>query len=454
MARHDCPGGHFARRDFLRIGSLSFLGIHLSDFLAVRARAAAAGKLDNKAKAESVVLVWLEGGPPHMDTWDPKPSSGFKPISTSANGIQISELFPKTARQMDKLAIIRSMHTEENNHVQAHHEILTGHRPSPAMRFPSVGAIIAKEKGARGAIPPHVLVPGTGSALASWLPAQMLGAQYDPLVLPDPNKGQAGGIGTVGKDIEQFNVADLTIPKGITSERVESRAAFLSRIDRTYRGHIQRAEYDSMDKFREQAWNMILSPAVRAAFDLSAEPPKLRDAYGRNALGQSLLLARRLVEAGSRFVTADGYRQSAWDIHRDNDKTMASDLGPTLDYSLAAFMEDLHQRGLLESTIVIVTGEFGRTPEVNPNAGRDHWCFCWSMLLGGGGIKGGTVVGASDARGAYPEDRPVSIGDVYATIYKAMGIDWTKEYMHPSGRPLKIANATGDTTGQPITELL
>jgi len=450
MRHSGCTGGHPNRRDLLRIGSLSYLGISLSDFLA-----AAQGGVNPKAKAESCILIWLQGGPPQMDTWDPKPSSTFKPIGTNVAGIQISELFPKMARQMDKVALIRSMHTEENNHPQAIHEVLTGHRVNAAMAFPSLGAIISKEKGPRGPVPMQVLATGTGNPSNNVLQAHFLGAEYDPMVVPDPNKGQAAnGIGFTGNDIKKFNLTDLSIPQGLSVERIESRKTFLSKVDALYRGHNGRAEYASMDKFREQALSMILSPDVRKAFDVSSESEKLRDAYGRNALGQSALLARRLVEAGSRFVTANGYLGAGWDTHRANDEAMSARLAPTLDQTLSTLLADLKDRGLIDSTIVLVMGEFGRTAEVNPNGGRDHWCYCWSMLLAGGGIRGGQIIGSSDKNGAYPVDRPVSIGDAYATIYKAMGIDWGKEYMHPIGRPLKIANSIGDMTGEPISELL
>ena len=199
---------------------------------------------------------------------------------------------------------------------------------------------------------------------------------------------------------------------------------------------------------------MILAPEVRKAFDLSQEPEKTREAYGRTGFGQSVLLARRLVESGSRFVTAGGYKGQAWDTHYDNDKLLRETLGPSFDQTVSALITDLDQRGLLESTLIIAMGEFGRTADINLDRGRDHWCYCWSVLLGGGGIRCGQVVGASDEHGAYVADRGVSMGDVFATVYKAFGIDWTKEYMHPIGRPIKIANSIDDLTGTPIRELI
>jgi hypothetical protein len=436
------------------VGSLSFLGISLSEFLTLRQAMAAADKVDSKAKAQACILLWLDGGPSQVDTWDPKPNSSFKPISTNIPGIQISELLPRLAKRMDKLAVIRSMHSEENNHGIAHHYALTGHKPSPAMKFPGFNAYIARELSARNNIPPHVMVPELGTSRENYFKAHFLGAQYDPLVVPDPNPPKPGGVGAIADDIKDFQPADLSLPKSLSIQRIEQRRSFLAQVDRIYRQKVETADYANMDKFREQALNMILSPAVREAFDISKESEKTRDDYGRNAFGQSVLLARRLVEAGSRFVTASGYKFQAWDTHWDNNKLMKNVLAPSLDQTLSALLDDLDQRGLLDSTIVVAMGEFGRTDDLNPDGGRDHWCHCWSTVLGGGGIRGGQVVGASDGRGAYPAERMVTVGDLHATIYKALGIDWTKEYMHPIGRPIKIANSLNDMTGTPIKELI
>jgi Protein of unknown function (DUF1501) len=448
-----CNGNHYGRRDFLRIGSLSFLGISLSRYLELRHLMAASNKA-SKGKAEACILLWLDGGPSQMDTWDPKPSSSFKPISTNVPGIQISELLPQLAKQMDKLSIIRSMHTEENNHGIAHHYAITGHKPNPAMKFPGFGSIITKELGPRNDIPAHVMVPELGTSREDYFRAHFLGSQYDPMVVPDPNPPKPGGVGAIADEIKDFQVADLSLPKTVTVERLQQRRSFLKMVDELYRSKVEHAEYANMDTFTQQAWDMILSKSVRAAFDLSKEPEKVKDAYGRNAFGQSVLLARRLVEAGSRFVTASGYKFQAWDTHWNNNKLMQTVLAPSLDQTLSTLLVDLHERGLLESTVVLAMGEFGRTDDVNPDGGRDHWCHCWSLALGGGGIRGGRVVGASDEKGAYPAEHMVTIGDLYATIYKALGIDWRKEYMHPIGRPLKIANSINDETGTPVTDLI
>ena len=405
----------------------------------------ASNRIAKTGKAQSCILIWLNGGPSHIDMWDPKPNSSFQPISTNVSGIQVSELLSRTAKHMDKLSIIRSMHSEENNHGKGHHYVLTGHRPNPSMTFPAFSSIITKEMGARNSVPPNVIIPAPHSGYKDYYGAHFLGPQYDPMEIPDPNQ-------------KDFEIPDLSLPASLSIERMESQRSFLSVVDNLYRQRVESVEHLKMDSFRAQALNMITSPAVRDAFDLSDESEKVKDSYGRNTLGQSVLIARRLVEAGSRFVTAlDLNRPESgrdWDTHFGNDYQHRDYLVPVLDQALSTLLEDLQQRGLLESTVVIAMGEFGRTYDLNRGGGRDHWCHCWSMVLGGGGIKSGQVIGASDERGAYVADRMVTVGDLLATIYKAFGIDWTEEYMHPIGRPLKIANSINDETGVPIKELV
>ena len=248
---------------------------------------------------------------------------------------------------------------------------------------------------------------------------------------------------------------NLSLPKSLAPEVLKNRRRFLESVDRLYRRRVKSLEHASMDAFLDKAWQMILTPEVRNAFDLSQESEKTRETYGQDSVGQSLLLARRLVEAGTRFVTAAGFHANSWDTHLDNDEGHRDRLTPPLDRSLSALIDDLNDRGLYDSTLVLVMGEFGRTPHLNPAAlGRDHWPQCWSIALGGGGLQTGQVVGQSDERGAYIVEREVSIGDVFATVYKALGIDWHKEYMTPVGRPIKIANAIDDLTGQPLDELI
>lgn len=432
---------HPSRRSFLNVGSLGFLGLKLNEYLA--AAASPANNASPPAKANAVILFWLEGGPSHIDTWDPKANSNFKPISTNVAGIQISELLPRMAKSMDKFALVRSMHTRGTDHPQATHYAITGHEVNPAMQFPSLGSIITKELGPRNAVPAHVLVPKWDRTrqYEEYFRASFLGGEYDPMCIPDPSR--AG-----------FQVTDLSLPKTVSQAAVESRSAFLAAVDRQYRSLDQTAEHTNMDAYTAQAWKMILTPAVRDAFDLSKESEATKERYGKDPIGQSALLARRLVEAGSRFVTAAGYHANSWDTHSDNDKGHRDRLAPTLDRTLTTLVEDLDQRGLLSTTLVIAMGEFGRTPIINPALGRDHWPNCWSLALAGAGIKTGHVVGASDERGYNVTDRVVTMGDLYATIYKTLGIDWTKEYMSPIGRPLKIANSLDDRAGTPVQELL
>ena len=444
-----------SRRDFLRLGSLSLLGANLTHYLQFKSLMASAGvDIEKEATAKSIIVLWLEGGASHIDTYDPKPNSSFKPISTNVPGIQVTELCPLVAQQMDKIAVVRSVRSEEANHFEGAHNVLTGHRPSAAMAFPSVGSIITKELGPINTMPPYVLAPQFDvdrQYEVLWKSAH-LGAKYDPLILGDPTGCSFKDITTVCDP--DFAVADLTLPKGLPLERLESRLSMLEMVDSIYRKKVEKAEFTAMDGFREQALQMILQPEVREAFELTREPEKVRDAYGRNGFGQSVLLARRLAERGSRFVTAAGYKFNEWDTHGNNDKQHKDALVPPLDQALSALLVDLDERGMLDTTMVIVMGEFGRTPNHNASGGRDHWPHAWTLLMSGGGVKGGMVLGASDERGAHVAEREVSIGDIYATVYKAMGIDWTKEYMTPVGRPVKIANSFEDKTGKPIPELL
>lgn len=448
MNEHQCQGCRqaYGRRDFLRVGSLSLLGVGLSQYLELSNLMAAAGQSGSPQKAKACILLFLQGGPSQVDTWDPKENSGFKPIGTNVAGIQISELFPRVARQMDRLAVIRSMHTEETDHPQAIHYAMTGHRANPAMQFPSLGSILAKEIGSPTDLPAYALVnmeQGVPVGVKNYFRAAFLGARYDPMMVPDPHQAN-------------FAIPDLSLPENVTLEQIEDRRSCLKIVDQLYRQKEALAEYASMDVFTEQALKMILSPQVKKAFDISQESDRTREAYGRHSFGQGVLMARRMVEAGSCFVTAywhgaDGVGN--WDTHGKNDQGHRKK-APRLDQTLSTLLEDLHQRGLLESTLVMVMGEFGRTPRINSKGGRDHWPHCWSLVLGGGGIRGGQVIGASDERGAYVAERMVTMGDILATIYKAFGIDWEKTYMTPIGRPLKIATSIGDKTGVPVEGLV
>ncbi len=320
-----------------------------------------------QAKAQSVILVWLEGGISHLDSWDVKGNSGFRPIATNATGVQVSEIFPGVAKHMDKLSIIRSMKSDERNHPQGTIQTLTGHRPNPALKFPSFGSIVSKELGLRNNMPPFAAVPmpteGDFFNYQEAYQAAFIGSEYDAMILPDPSK-------------PDFQLPNLNLPKSVSAEAINDRRTMLSIVDRHFRQKEELAEFAKMDAFQEQALKMLLDPRVKQAFDLSRESEKTKDQYGRHRVGQSVLLARRLVEAGCRFVTAAGYKHGQWDTHDNNEERLRGTLAPLLDQSLSALMEDLKQRGLLESTVVLVTGEFGRTPVINPKGGRDHWPDC------------------------------------------------------------------------------
>ncbi len=427
------------RREFLRVGALSYLGLGLSDYFQLSNLMASPNA--KKAKAQSCILIWMHGGQSHLDTWDVKGNSGFKPISTNVPGIQISELLPRVARQMDKLSIIRSMKNESNAHSEGSYYAMTGHMPTTTTRFPSVGTVVAKELGTRTSVPAYVT---TGRGRLNCRSAGFVEPHYEPFIIPEPG----------AKD---FKVTDLVLPDEVSADALHARHAFLKLVDERYRQMENHANFAKVDSFNERALNLITSPSVRNAFDLTQESEKTKEAYGPGRFGQGTLLARRLVEAGCRFVTIDGWNKEAkhdWDTHYRNDYYVKEQLVPPLDRALSTLLVDLKERGLFESTIVLVMGEFGRTPNINPGRGRDHWGHCWSLVLGGGGIKGGQVVGASDERGAYVAERLVTIGDLFATVYKALGIDWTKTYTGPGRRPIYIANSIGDKQGEPVHELV
>ena len=382
----DSSGKVLKRRQLLRLGGLTLAGLGLGGYS--RAELATAQQLTERQyrrrKARACIWLWLEGGPSQIDTWDPKPQSGFEPIPTNVPGIQISELFPRIARKMDRLAIIRCMHTEESNHPQGTHYAMTGHRPNPAMKFPSLGSMITKELGEQNSIPPYVLIPKPWeidfhTSYVDAFNAVFLGVEYNPVVLPDPSSSG-------------FEIPDLTLPEPLSVQDIKDRRSFLRIVDRHYRRKEQDSQFSRMDGLLDRALSMIQSPTVRKAFDLSQETEKTKDAYGRTRVGQSILLARRLVESGCRLALVSGYTHGEWDTHGitevgrlSNDHTMRDFLAPTLDRTLSTLLEDLDQRGLLDSTVVVATGEFDRTPYINTVQGRDHWPAVWSMLLGGGG---------------------------------------------------------------------
>lgn len=432
------------RRDFLQVGTLALGGLTLSDLL--RTRAAAAGKASSGGSAKSVILYWLDGGPTHFETYDPKPEAPEEyrgplgAIDTNVPGIRLSELLVQHAKVMDKVALLRSVHHNNGDHFAAGHWMLTGYHGSNAAnldpQYPSVGSIVARLRGANApGMPPYVAVPfaATIGLRPGYLGAAYLGVAYHPF--------DAGG----DPNSPSYKVPNIELPGGLTFDRLDDRKSLLTSLDRLRRDADQTGLMDGLDAFNQKAFELITSGEARRAFDLSSEDPRLRDRYGRNTYGQSALLARRLVEAGVTFVSI---QNGGWDHHSNIEQGMRSRL-PSMDQSIAALIEDLDQRGLLQDTVVCVMGEFGRTPRVNATAGRDHWGNVMSVLLGGGGLRGGQVVGASNSKGEFPVEYPIKPADVLATIYHVLGIDMTAHFVNRAGRPIPINNA-----GEPIKPLI
>jgi uncharacterized protein (DUF1501 family) len=438
-----CDG--LARRDFLRLGSAGIfgLGLTLPEILAGRARTATQGRTPRDV---SLIYLFLHGGLSTIDTFDLKPDAPaefrgeFKPIATNVNGVQIGEHLPRLARHMDKLSLIRSFRHHNSDHGFADHYMLTGYFPragfnpglNPNNQRPAHGAVIARKLGPRGSVPPFVCLPkqhpSTGSAY--------LGAAAAPFVIDaDPSA-------------PDFAVPDVVPPPALAARRLEQRKRLLAQVDRFQQTAEARANHEAqtVSVFQRKAFDLMTSPQAKKAFNIHAEADKLRDEYGRNTLGQSCLMARRLVEAGVRCVTID---HSNWDTHDANFATLKRQLLPWLDSALSTLLRDLSDRGLLDTTLLIVTGEFGRTPRINKNAGRDHWGPAFTVAVAGGGIKGGRVLGKSDARAERPASEPHGPEDLSATLYHLMGIDPREEFHTPEGRPVALVN-----NGHVIKELL
>ena len=434
-----CDG--VSRRDFLHAGTLSALGLSLSDLFRLKTNAADTAAA--KTGATSCILIWLDGGPSHLDTFDPKPDapaevrSPFKAIPTSVAGVQICEHLPLTAAVMREVALIRSLTHELGNHDTGARFMLTGHRPGPALDYPSLGSLVAHTHGFTGAMPPYVAVPndstgGTSSAArAGYLPGSFSAFN----VGNDPAK-----------------VRDLHLPEGVSFERCERRRDMLRKVDAFSRSVEEGPATRDRDAFYEQAYRLLVSPDAKAAFDFSRETPAARERYGHARVGTGCLLARRLVEAGSRFVTVV---DTGWDTHQQifrelpDSRFPGSGKLPSLDRAYAALLTDLRERGLLDSTLVVLMGEFGRTPKLNALGGRDHWPRAGFACLAGGGVKGGQVIGATDAFGEVPVDRPISPPDLAFSILKLLGVDPARELVGPGGRPLRILSE-----GNFISELI
>ncbi len=439
--KSNCAG--VARRDFLQLGFAAVGGLTFSDIQRLRAEAAVR---QGKVSADQIncILIWLDGGPSHYETFDPKPEAPqeirgqFKSIPTSVPGVHFSEVMPNLAKTAHKLTIVRSICHKDPNHGGGNHYLMTG-APTPVpvgcgafVSFhPSFGSMVSYKRGVRGGLPAYMSMP---NASRSGGP-NFLGAQHAPFVVggnpADPN----------------FRVRDVAIPRSISEGRALARQQLRHSLDTMERIALKTADDPTVgfDTFYQQGLELVTSPRAQAAFDISKEPQKVREAYGLNDFGQRLLLARRLVEVGVSFTVA---YYGGWDHHRGIFKTMKDEAGPKLDKGVAALINDLDDRGLLDSTLVICLGEFGRTPKVNKDTGRDHWPGAMSVLIAGAGIPRGQVVGATDPKGYYAAENIYSPEDFAVSLYTKLGIEPHQILHTNSGRPVQLVNG-----GKPIKEL-
>ena len=447
-----CDG--ISRRSFVQVGVAGMASVALADVLRAKELSAQNGVA---RKDTSVILLWLDGGPGHMDMYDMKPEAPseyrgiWRPIRTNVPGMEITELFPLQAKVADKFSIVRSLHHDSGDHFTAGHYMLTGRGgvsgANTRGHYPSLGSIATKLCGPRRpGMPAHVAVPYASSIglRPGYFGANYLGLEHNPFETDgDPNN-------------EKFQVVNLNLPTGLTVNRLEDRRSLLGSIDDLRRVVDKTNATESLDQFQKKAYELVVGDAGRKAFDIAAEDPQLRDRYGRHTWGQSTLLARRLVEAGSTFVTV---HFGGWDHHWDLQKGMENYL-PKVDSCVATLFEDLHQRGLQDKVLVVLCGEFSRTPRMNDGGnggaplsmgtpGRDHWGQAMFCLLGGGGVKGGQIVGSTDAKGERPNSRPVRPTHIHSTIYQCLGIDPTLQIIDHNGRPNAVLEDT-----DAITELL
>ena len=426
-----CDG--IIRRDMIRIGGLSALGLGLGDYFRLRASRAAESRHANSAK--SCILIWLDGGPSHFETFDPKPDAPQEvrgplgTVATNIPGVHLSECLQRTAKVMDKIAIIRSMTSPLGEHNFGTHYLMTGYKPSPALEYPMWGATLAQLHSSEHVLPPNIALHGFSRTLRGngFLPAATA-----PFTVSVEGRANSGN----------FKVRDLDLYRGLDLARLDRRRAILQALDDFSR--TKDASAETSDPNLERAYNLITSVDAKAAFNLSDEPVEVRNRYGRgtkNSIGQACLLARRLIERDVPFVTVNNV---GWDTHNNINKLKAEFPGdknallPSLDRALSALIGDLSERGMLNETLVVVMGEFGRTPKINALSGRDHWPNCFSVALAGGGIQGGQTIGHSDALGEFPSDNPVTPADLAATVFTLLGVDPGGELHTSDGRPVRI----------------
>jgi uncharacterized protein (DUF1501 family) len=431
----DCSGA--TRRTFLRVGGLAALGLTLPGYL--RARAATGGSRPPLAKR--CILLWMQGGPSHIDTFDPKPDAPaeirgeFGTVPTTLSGVRFAEHLPLLAMQTDRAAVIRGHDPQNGSHGVADHLMMSGHKFNPSLPFPCYGSVVAKERGYVGGMLPFVQLGRAIDRRFNGGIAGFLGDEYNPF--------------EVGEDPSRpgFAVRDLSVAGDAARKRLDRRYTMLHDLE-AYQKGVERSAgaVKARDEFYAKAHGIITSPQAKRAFDVAAEPDKVRDRYGKTMFGQQCLLARRLVEAGVQFVTvADG----GWDTHTNNFRSLKDRLLPRLDRGLSALLDDLAARGMLSDTLVVWFGDFGRTPKVNPTAGRDHWASAGVALMAGGGVRGGQVVGRTNALAEFVTDNPVRPQDLAATIYHALGVPPHTWYKAQDGRPIELV-----PEGKPVRQLV
>jgi hypothetical protein len=424
---NSCEGNRLSRRNLLTVGAIGGLGLTLADLFQLREARGELKKYDFlNAKAQSVIHIYLPGGMAHQESFDPKP---YAPIEyrgelgtvKTNTGELFCETLPKLATVADKIAVIRSLTHGEAAHERGTHNMFTGYRPSPALQYPCLGSVVSHEYGPRNNLPPYVCIPRVPNEFAT---SGYLSSSFAPFSLgADPADSS-------------FKVQDLTLPNGVDDTRFARRRSALEAVNDYFAKKDKSDSVAAMNTFYERAYSLVSSEKAREAFNIAAEPAKVRDEYGRNQAGQRLLMARRLVAAGVRFVSLT---YGGWDMHAQITRSFRTQM-PPLDQALATLIKDLDSQGLLDSTLIMVSSEFGRTPKINNTAGRDHWAKVFSVMLAGGGIKGGMIYGTSNATASEPETDAVGPEDLATTVYHQLGIVADKELMAPGGRPIEICD--------------
>jgi hypothetical protein len=412
----------------MQVGFVGGLGLTLDAFFRLQAARADQKHYESKeGPAKSVIHIFLPGGMAHQESFDPKPYAPIEyrgemgSIPTKIPGVVFNELLKNTAEIADKITVCRSMTHGEAAHERGTHNMFTGYRPSPAITYPSFGAVVSHEFGVRNNLPPYVCIPSMPNQYAG---SGYLSSSFAPFSLgADPANGN-------------FTVQDLNLPGGVDEKRFTTRRTILEAVNQHFAAREKSDNLDAMDTFYHRAYTLISSQAAREAFNINAEPAPVRDEYGRHAAGQRMLMARRLVQAGVRLVSLT---YGGWDMHNQIKGSMQGQM-PAFDQAFATLIRDLERTGLLDSTLVMVSSEFGRTPKINGTAGRDHWPKVFSVVLAGGGIKKGFVYGTSDATATEPEDDPLNVEDWATTVYHQLGINADKELMAPGGRPQEIVD--------------